>query len=138
MRPTIERIAAGIGGGLCLLVAVSFAGIQEPMWPLPGLYLLESALLGSLGFWAVWHAAEDARRWLRVLWGSVGTLLGFGLLGIFTIGIPLLMAAALFMFVGISLYQRLGQRLFPGFLIVPLFALLQGGLMFLALRIYLA
>lgn len=82
----------------CLGVALFFGTTQlepgQPVWtlfPLPGLYLLEIALIGLLAPAAMWKASS---KWFSALPAAAGITLAFFILGGFSIG-PFLLPALL-------------------------------------------
>ncbi|MBI3160830.1 MAG: hypothetical protein HYZ26_14620 [Chloroflexi bacterium] len=94
MRRSIESILALIGLVVCMLVAILFAsvaGLQGAMFPFPGLYLIQIALLGVLGTAPLWLRAP---AWHAARWAAAGMLLAFSILGAFTLG-PFVLPACL-------------------------------------------
>ena len=72
----------GLLGALnTLVVGLYFAQFQSPLFPLPGLYLLEIGLVGIIGLTSL---AAGSRLYLP--WIASGILLAFVLLGAWTIG----------------------------------------------------
>ena len=86
-------LAALVGAATCVLVPLLFAQ-QDSLWPLPGLYFVQIALVGVLVllFVAAGWGLKARRRWLP--WAAGGILLAFVILGGFSIG-PFLMPAFL-------------------------------------------
>lgn len=131
-------VLAIIGAWVCLWVAGAFSAQQldrlDSLWPLPGLYLLEVALVGlavviSL-FLRNWNAALVIVPWL-----AGGILLAFVILGGFSIGPFLLPAMLAFWAVGV-IADLGGRRKFAVHLeLAMIAALLQGGLMLVVIGI---
>jgi hypothetical protein len=81
-----ERSLALAGAVICPIITIPIwvsISAQQPMWPLPGLYLLEMVTLSTVG--AVVFVRNN--RWNRlVTWGVVGVLIAFSILGAFSVG----------------------------------------------------
>jgi hypothetical protein len=61
--------------------------VQQSLWPLPDLYLLEMLAASALATWGIWSQAErPASLRLILTWASIGIMLGFVILGAFSIG----------------------------------------------------
>jgi hypothetical protein len=86
----LERALAVTGTALCLIVSVgAWLGLrrQQSLWPLPDLYLLEMLAVSALATWGIWSQAErPASMRLILTWASIGIMLGFVILGAFSIG----------------------------------------------------
>lgn len=94
MRRALEAFLCLLALAVCLLVAILFAnvaGMQGPMFPFPGLYLIQIALLGVVGLPALWLRAP---AWQAARWAAAGMLLAFSVLGAFTLG-PFVLPACL-------------------------------------------
>jgi hypothetical protein len=74
---------------MCLIISLrvyQVVGVQQEMWPLPGLYLLEMLIAVVFGALDVWPVDAD-RSWRSMLaWIVVGLLLGFVVMGAWSIG----------------------------------------------------
>ena len=101
LRRLLIWIAAVVGAVNCVLVPLLFAQQQDRLFPLPGLYFIEIALVGVLVlvFVAVGGGLKARRRWLP--WAAAGILLAFVVLGGFSIGPFLIPAFLAFALVGI-------------------------------------
>lgn len=96
-----EWIAALIGVMNCILVPLAFAGSQEKLFPLPGLYFIELALVGVLVLaFVAWRPKSDG-RWSALPWLAAGIILAFVILGGFSIGFYLIPALIAFLIVGV-------------------------------------
>jgi len=86
----LERALAVTGTALCMIVsAAAWWGlrVQQSLWPLPDLYLLEMLAASALATWGIWSQAErPASLRLILTWASIGIMLGFVILGAFSIG----------------------------------------------------
>jgi len=94
-------LAALVGAVVCVLAPLLFAPQQDGLWPLPGLYLMQIALVGVLAlvFVAAGWGLKAHWRWLP--WAAAGILLAFVILGGFSIGPFLSPAFVAFALVGI-------------------------------------
>src|SRR5512143_3658959 len=113
-------LAGGLASLLATLAVWAPIAANQPLWPLPGVYLIEIPAIGLTGMLALW-----ARRLTWVTWAAAGALLSFVVLGAFSIGpayapgMLLLLAAA-----GVATYRR-GQRWVLGLGIFVLAAIVQ-------------
>ena len=87
-----EWLAALIGAVNCVLVPAVFARSQRPLFPLPGLYFVQIALLGVLVLAFVAARPQLKGRWAALPWLAAGVMLAFVILGGFSIG-PFLIPA---------------------------------------------
>jgi hypothetical protein len=99
LKRIIEWAAAITGAVNCAAVPLLFAPTQPQLFPLPGLYLLEIALLGLAVLVAT--AARPASWAKPVPWIAAGILLAFVILGGFSIGPFLIPALLLFVLAGL-------------------------------------
>lgn len=122
----------------CLWVAVLFGTSQlspgQSAWslfPLPGLYLAEIALIGIFTLFAVW---EDTNKWAAGLPVAAGILLAFYVLGGFSIG-PYLLPALIAQGALIILWAKEHRAKITTKLAIILGAAIgQGGVMLLAIN----
>jgi uncharacterized membrane protein len=100
MQRMTEWILVMLGALLCIVGATSFWQAQRSspaasIWPLPALVLIEWMLLGLVGVIAAIGDRQAARSWWTTLrWAVCGALFGLLIVGIFSIG-PLVLLAAL-------------------------------------------
>lgn len=99
-----EWLAALVGAINCVLVPAVFAQSQRHLFPLPGLYFVQIALLGVLVLAFVAARPQLKRRWAALPWLAAGVVLAFVILGGFTIG-PFLIPA----FIGFVITGVLGD-----------------------------
>jgi hypothetical protein len=107
------KLLAVAGGGNCVVVPLLFAPGQSPLFPLPGLYLLEIALVGLAGLAGLLSSKPADDRWDWVPWAAVGVLLAFVFLGAWTIGFFLIPALLAFLLAGFLSARRRGHRMGP-------------------------
>ena len=91
---SFEKILALIGLAACLLgVFWSWEMIagQQPIWPLPGLYLIELIIVG------ITAADGILRGKILETWIVVGILFGFALMGAWSIGLAFIPSAVMFL-----------------------------------------
>jgi hypothetical protein len=96
---SLIRVLAGLAALNCAIVPLFFGG-QRPLFPLPGLYLIEIAALGILGLTALLLVEPVTSFWRAVPWVAAGALLAFVILGGFSIGFYLIPAATAFFAAG--------------------------------------
>jgi len=98
----LERILAIVGATICLVVTVilwASIGALQSMWPLPGLYFLEMAVLSVVCVLLVFFNGDLRGRLL--LWGAVGIFIGFSILGAWSVGFIYLPVAIIFSVIAI-------------------------------------
>ena len=102
-RP-FERILAIAGAGICLVVTVILSGsigAQQNLWPLPGLYFIEMAVLSLVCALLAFVADNPLSHFIT--WVSVGIFTGFSILGAWSVGFFYLPVAVIFAVIGIIL-----------------------------------
>ncbi|MDH5507265.1 MAG: hypothetical protein OEZ02_08600 [Anaerolineae bacterium] len=127
MNKYLQLILALFGAMVCIFVAIQFSGAQDQMWPTPGLYLVEIALLGSF---CLASLAVDTQAARMVPWGISGILLTFVILGGFSVGTPLRPALLAFLAVAVLRSQGTSASPWRGPAIGLAAALLQAAVMF--------
>ncbi len=133
-RKATAVVAALLALGDVLWVASAVVVWQEYLWPLPGLYLLEWLALGGLTLWAVVSTNPKRLASQRALpWFAAGAMLAFNILGVFSIGLPLLPATLGFLLAGALSSQRPPAR---WLLVIPLTAIVQTTLMLIPLGLF--
>jgi hypothetical protein len=132
-RP-FEQFLAAVGVMVCLIISArvwQLIGSQQPMWPLPGLYLLEMMVMSLLGlFSTVRGHARDG----MVMWAIVGVFLAFALMAAWSIGLAFLPVAALFAAAAILMDRRRPQNKIVLLGMCALGSLAQTALMFAVIR----
>jgi len=124
-------LAAG-GDFICLVVSVlSWLQLSAvlPMWPIPGLYLVEMVLVSGVGLTAVFLG------WARLIWVVSGLFLGFAMVGAWSVGLLYLPVAVLFLFAAGLATHRRGRSLAAGILVCLAAAFVQGGVMLEAIQL---
>ena len=130
-----EWVAALIGAVNCVLVPAIFAQSQGDLFPFPGLYFVQIALVGVLVLAFVVARSRPKTRWPALPWVAAGIMLAFVVLGGFSIGPFLVPAFLAFLVTGVLVDVQTGAALARhiGLLIVA--AVIQGALMALAILI---
>lgn len=100
IRRALEWIAAVIGAATCIIVPAMFVNPGGRDFPLPALYFIEIALLGVLVIAFVATRPKTGRRWHVLPWAAAGIVLAFVILGVWTIGFPMIPAFLAFVIVG--------------------------------------
>jgi hypothetical protein len=90
---------------------VVFAQNQGTLFPLPGLYFIEIALLGVLVLLYVAARPGLKVRWPAVPWAAAGILLAFVIIAGFSIGPALIPAVAAFVVAGLLGDWQTGESL---------------------------
>jgi asparagine N-glycosylation enzyme membrane subunit Stt3 len=111
----LERILAVIGTAICLIVCILIWRVfsaQQPMWPLPDLYLAEMLAACLLGIWCIWNSGTG-RSLLRgyLVWLVVGVLFAFVIMGAWSVGFLFLPVAGLFAVTAVLSDRRQHEKL---------------------------
>jgi hypothetical protein len=107
---SLERILAIVGAVACLIISIylgRFIKSHQPLWPLPGLYLVEVAGVSLVAMVNIIQG-NTLGRW--VTWGVVGVLSAFVVMGSLSIGFCFLPIVIIFTITAISLDRRQWQR----------------------------
>lgn len=103
-----QWLAALVGAINCVLVPAVFAQSQRPLFPLPGLYFVQIALLGVLVLAFVAARPQLKGRWAALPWLAAGIILAFVILGGFSIGLFLIPAFLAFVATGVLVDLQTG------------------------------
>ncbi len=106
MRLTLERFLAVVGTAVCTIISIrvwQVIGSQQPMWPLPGLYLLEMMALSVGAMLSILCGAASSRV---ITWIVVGVVCAFVVMGAWSIGLLYLPVAVLFALAAILTDRR--------------------------------
>ncbi|NJD58308.1 MAG: hypothetical protein C3F13_03015 [Anaerolineales bacterium] len=72
---------------------------SAPLWPLPGLVLVDWTLLGTIGFVTAFSCLRmKTAGWFRTTWIITGTFIPIAILGAFSIGMVVMLTFLLFVF----------------------------------------
>jgi hypothetical protein len=112
----------------CVVVPMFFAQ-QRPLFPLPGLYLIEIIVLAILALTGLLLIESRSPFWRAVPWIAAGVLLSFAILAIFSIGFYIIPAAVAFLLAGFLLNRIEGGLLLKYVGIFLIAAILQATLM---------
>ncbi|MFZ2097890.1 MAG: hypothetical protein WAV05_14755 [Anaerolineales bacterium] len=121
---------------VCMGVAAVIGSQQSPLWPVPGLYLIEFILISIIGVGNQLVktsnvAFSKAFPWLSskaITWIIVGILLPFVIFGGFSIGLFLLPALLAFLLAGIISDWRSTTKIISHIGIAVMSAVIQGSL----------
>jgi len=134
----LEQLLALTATGICLIVCVyiwSILRAQQPIWPLPGLYLLEMLAVSILGLWSIGSNETRLSRLRGFLtWVTVGILFAFVVLGALSVGFLIAPVAILFAIAAILSDHRQGHNLVAHLGIGLVAALAQAALMLDVIR----
>jgi hypothetical protein len=132
---SLERVLAVAAVVVCLFLYVrvwQVFGPQQPMWPLPAFYLIETVAISLVALSGIFRG--DALGNL-VAWAVVGALLGFAIMGGFSIGLFYLPVAALLGLAALWLDRQAWGRLPLHLGIAALAAVVQAALMLAVVRV---
>lgn len=130
-------IGALIAAGGSLMILIDQAQVTgSPVWPLPGLVLMDWAMLGVLGFLGAYFGRiPSSAHWRKVSWLSAGALIPLVILGAFSIG-PFVLVSLIFFLASTLLIAIHKERKWPehlGLLMVGAVANLGLLLLFIAI-----
>ncbi len=135
---TLEFILALAASAICLIVCVYVWLVlraQQPIWPLPGLYLLEMLAVSFLGLWSIGSNETRLSRLRGFLtWVTVGILFAFVVLGVLSVGFLFAPVAVLFTIAAILSDHRQGHSLVAHLGIGLVAAVAQAALMLVVIR----
>ncbi len=135
----LEQFLAVVGAAACLLISARIGqvvGATQPMWPLPGLYLVEMSIVGVLGlFGTLGNGSGRSSLRIGLTWAAVGILLAFVLMGAWSIGPFFSPVVLIFAIAAILSSRRQGQNMLLHAGISFLAAIAQAALMLAAIRI---
>jgi hypothetical protein len=100
-----------------MLTYLSQAQIASaPLWPLPGLVLVDWTLLGSIGFvTAFFSLRKKTAGWFRMTWIITGTFIPIAILGAFSIGMVVIISFLLFVFSTVIIALRYREKWLESF-----------------------
>ena len=135
----LEQFLAVVGVATCLLISARMGQVvseMQPVWPLPGLYLVEMNIVSLLGLFGV-VGNSSGRFSLRVglTWAAAGILLAFAIMGAWSIGLFFLPVVLIFAVTAILSNRRQGQNMLLYVGISILAAMAQVALMWVVIRI---
>jgi len=93
-------VLALVGGADCVVIPILFSLQADPLFPLPGFYMVEIMLLGLVGVYSSVLETQPATRWRVMPWITAGVLLSFVVLGAWSIGFFLSPGFAAFILIG--------------------------------------
>lgn len=96
------------GGSLMFLVDQARMS-SSSVWPLPGLVLMDWAILGILGFLSAYGSrTPSSALWRKIAWVVVGALIPLVILGAFSIGLFVLVS--LLFFLGSTIFLSMQKK----------------------------
>jgi hypothetical protein len=135
----LERILTLIASALSLLLGLGFwlaLRLQQPVWPFPALYLLEMAVVSILITVGLWQAVTGSPALRsRLPWVGIGLILGFVVLGAFSIGFAYLPVALLFAAAASLSDRRMGRNVLVHLGVAFIAALAQVAVMLLVIQL---
>jgi hypothetical protein len=134
----VERVLSIIGTVICLAAVIYVGWIlspYEPIWPLPGLYLVELVAVCSLGTWETWRLGKSPVTWPGLfVWLGIGILYAFVVMGVFSVGLLFLPVAILFIIVGLNSARKAGYSLLSRCALGVTVAIAQSSMMLIIVR----
>ena len=134
LRP-VERFFAIFGALLCLIITIILwwsLGVHQAMWPLPALYFIEVTVLSILCAFLLVFGHERGKFFV---WGSIGAMGGFSILGALSVGFFYLPVSLTFTIISIISDVRNPQRLLAHLGICLLAGIVQVVLMLTAIQL---
>jgi hypothetical protein len=137
MIPThpVERFLALLAEAICMVVTFLIwrsVSAFQPMWPLPGLYLIEMVVLSVL---ATLPFARGAQTSTGITWAATGIFLAFCMLGAFSVGFLYLPTALIFAVIAVTSTLRTRQSMGRYLAVCLLAGLAQAIVMLIAIRL---
>ena len=131
----VERILTVFGVIICLVITIPIwrsTSAQQPMWPLPALYFIEMVVLSIISSFLFIRG----NAWGRIIvWGAVGLIFGFSILGALSVGFFYLPVAIIFSGISITSDVRNKQRIGRLLLVCLVAGIAQVVFMFAAIRL---
>ena len=110
----IAAVVTFFGATLTYLSQVQIAA--GPLWPLPGLVLVDWTLLGVIGFvTAFFSLRKKTTRWFQATWLITGTFIPLSILGAFSIGLLVMISFLLFVFSTVIIALRYREKWLENF-----------------------
>ena len=137
-RP-LEQFLAIVGTAVCLIVCARIWQVlsgAQPMWPLPGLYLLEMIVVSLIGMLGILTGdSEQSTLAGSLAWAAAGALTAFVAMGAWSIGFLFLPVALIFMITAILADRRRRRNLVVHLGVGVMAAIAQVALMLAAIRL---
>jgi hypothetical protein len=136
---SLERFLALVGTAVCLIVCVRIwqvLSVSQPMWPLPGLYLLEMIVMSFIGLFGIVRGdAEHSTGAAALTWAAIGVFLAFTVMAAWSIGFLFLPVAVIFMITAILADQRRHRNLVVHLGVGVIAAIAQVALILIVIRL---
>ena len=132
---SLERVLAAAAAAICLiLTAVIWVLVsrQQEMWPMPALYFLEVVAASLVGLWGIFRADVPGSF---LAWAVAGALVGFAIMGGFSVGFFYLPVAGLLGLAALWQDRQAWRRLPLHLGIALLAAVAQAALMLALVRV---
>ena len=135
----LEQFLTVIGTAVCLIVTAGIWQViraQQPMWPLPDLYLLEMLAASVLGLWCIWSSGSGQSPVRGILiWAVVGVLFAFVIMGAWSVGFLFIPVVGLFAIAAVLFDRRQGHNLVVHLCVGLAVAFIQAALMLTVIRL---
>jgi hypothetical protein len=109
----LERLLSALAVAICLIVCAliwQVVSVQQSMWPLPALYLLEMLTASIMGLWDIWSSGTRQNGAI-VTWVVSGILSAFVIIGAWSVGFLFIPVAGLFAAAAVLSDRRQGRSL---------------------------
>ncbi len=131
----LERLLAVAGAVIGIIVSIRIGWIlrgQQPIWPLPGLYLVELAALSATG---ALGSFRETSVGVTTVWVVAGAFLGFAVMGAWFVGPAYSPVALMFVLAAILANRRQGRSMAPQAALGLVATIVQAALMLATVRL---
>jgi hypothetical protein len=136
---TLERALSSTAAAVCVIECLwvgQALSHQQPIWPLPALYLIEIGIVSLICWLSVlYRGAKPSSFSASVAWAAIGLLTAFVVMGLWSIGLLFVPVTALFIITAILVDHRQNSPIFLHLGVGALAALAQVALMLFVIRI---
>lgn len=135
---TLERILSSIAVAICLIECLWIGQAlshQQPIWPLPSMYLVEAGLVSIICWLGVMRSDTTSSTFsVSLVWAMVGVLAAFVAMGVWSIGFLFIPVTLLFAITAILIDHRQNNSILLHLGVGALSALTQVALMLFVVR----
>ena len=136
---SLERFLAVTAAVVCLVISGRIWQVlsgQQPMWPLPGLYVLEMLAASAIGMFGILRSdSEWSGLGGMLAWAAVGVLVGFAVMGAWSVGLLYLPVVVILVIAAILSDRRRNRNMLAHGGIGLIAALAQVALMLAVIRL---
>ncbi|HJW82780.1 MAG TPA: hypothetical protein VJ754_00615 [Anaerolineae bacterium] len=136
---SLERFFALTAAAVCLVISARIWQVlsgQQPMWPLPGLYLLEILVASAIGMFGILRSdSEWSAPGGGLTWAAIGVLLAFAVMGAWSVGLLYSPVVVILVITAVLSDRRRNQNMLVHWGIGLIAALAQVALMLAVIRL---